>query len=225
MSERQEAKAEARAEREAQEAHAARKAATRQRLIWTGGGLAAAAIIALVVVLAAGGGDDPANGEQAAVEIPAAKETNLKAASTAAGAKTISYKWSYGTGAHTTDPVKYPTNPPTNGPHHPQWASDGDYAGRATPQTEMLVHALEHGRIEIQYSPDLPAEDVAQLQALYEEDPAHLLLFENATDMPAQVAVTAWGHGLLFDSFSPQVFDAIRAFKTTYRDKGPELVP
>ena len=89
----------------------------------------------------------------------------------------------------------------------------------------MLVHALEHGRIEIQYAPGLPADQVAQLSALYDEDPAHMLVFENATDMKAAVAVTAWGHGLLFDRFSPQVFDAIRAFRATYRDKGPELVP
>jgi hypothetical protein len=121
--------------------------------------------------------------------------------------------------------VKYPTNPPTNGPHHPQWAADGDYAGRATPQTEMLVHSLEHGRIEIQYRPGLPQAQIDQLQALYREDPEHVLLFENETNMDCDVAVTAWGHGLLCDRFSDDVFDAIRAFRDTYRDQGPEYVP
>lgn len=224
MSSRQERKDQARARREAEELAASQAASRRRRLQLVGGGLTAVAVIAGVVVIAAraGGGDEPEPARQAA--IPAQEVTDLKAAAKAADGKFTSYDWKYGTGAHTTDPVKYRMNPPTNGPHHPTWAADGNYAGRTTPPTEQLVHALEHGRIEIQYRPGLPAAQVAQLQALYDEDPAHVLLFENATDMDADVAVTAWGHGLLFATWNDGVFDAIRTFRDEYRDKGPEYV-
>ena len=42
--------------------------------------------------------------------------------------------------------------------------------------------------------------------------------------MDCDVAVTAWGHGLLCDTFTPKVFDAVRAFRDLHRDQGPEYV-
>ena len=59
-----------------------------------------------------------------------------------------------------------------------------------------LVHALEHGRIEIQYKPGRPPATVARLEKLVDELDSgyHMLLFENATQMPYAVAATAWGH-------------------------------
>ena len=50
----------------------------------------------------------------------------------------------------------------------------------------------------------------------------HLLLFENGTDMPFAVAATAWDNQLGCPTMNPKVFDAIRAFRTEYIDKGPE---
>jgi hypothetical protein len=84
---------------------------------------------------------------------------------------------------------------------------------------------MEHGRVEIQYRAGLPKHRIAQLVALYNEDPHHVLLFENKTNMPCEVAVTAWGHGMLCPKFTDAVFDAVRAFREQYRDKGPELIP
>ena len=49
----------------------------------------------------------------------------------------------------------------------------------------------------------------------------HLLLFENGTNMPFAVAATAWDHQLGCPTMNPQVFDAIRAFRDEYIDKGP----
>ncbi len=222
MTDRTNRKEAARAAREAAEAEAMRAAGSRRRIAITAGGFAAViAVGALGAALAGGFGSD-SGGDR--VTLPPAKTTELRAAATAAGGRFTKYDWNYGTGAHTTDTVKYPQNPPTNGPHNPQWAADGNYVGRATPQTEQLVHALEHGRIEIQYRPGLPQAQIDQLVALYEEDPQHVLIFENATAMTADVAATAWGHGLLLDRFSPAAIDAIRAFRDTYRDKGPEYV-
>jgi hypothetical protein len=89
------------------------------------------------------------------------------------------------------------------------------------------VHTLEHGRINIQYKAGTPPETIAQLETLYNEMDGghHLLLYENATDMPFAVAATAWDHQLGCPTMNPQVFDAIRAFRTEFIDKGPEVVP
>jgi hypothetical protein len=62
----------------------------------------------------------------------------------------------------------------------------------------------------------------AQLAGLFAERPRHVLLVENRTGMRCAVAVTAWGHGMLCPRFRPEIFDAIRAFRDTYVDKGPE---
>ena len=96
-----------------------------------------------------------------------------------------------------------------------------------TPELGKLVHTLEHGRIDIQYKPGTPATTVAQLETLYNEMDGghHLLLFENGTGMKSAVAATAWDASLNCATMNPQVFDAIRAFRTEHIDKGPEIVP
>ena len=52
-----------------------------------------------------------------------------------------------------------------------------------------------------------------------------MLLFQNTTNMPYQVAATAWTHSLTCPTMNDRVFDAIRTFRATYIDKGPEKVP
>lgn len=226
MSSPEERKEAARARRE-QEQAAAHAASRRKRLQLVGGGAAVVVVVAAVIgVLVAGGGDDtPGSPGAPAVKasIPAQKVTDLVPALAAAGVKQKTFK-DDGEGEHTTDPVKYPMNPPTNGPHNPVWAADGNYAGRTTPEIEQLVHSLEHGRVQIQYRPGLPAAQVAQLEALFDESPQHMQLFENATGMKGDVAVTAWTHSIEFPALTDAAFDAIRAFRDQYRDQGPEYV-
>jgi len=43
--------------------------------------------------------------------------------------------------------------------------------------------------------------------------------------MPFAVAATAWTHILGCKTMNPRVFDAIRAFRERFVDKGPELIP
>ena len=121
----------------------------------------------------------------------------------------------------------YKTNPPTSGNHFPTWSEDGVYPTGSTPPLGELVHTLEHGRIDVQYKPGTPAETVDQLNALLAEtnDGYHMLLFENQTNMDAQVAATAWGHSLTCPEMNDKVFDAIRTFRNEYIDQGPENVP
>ena len=63
----------------------------------------------------------------------------------------------------------YETNPPTSGNHNPEQLADGAYS--EMPEPGGLVHSLEHGRIEIQYSPDLPEEDQLALKGVFDERP------------------------------------------------------
>jgi hypothetical protein len=124
-------------------------------------------------------------------------------------------------------PADYQTNPPTSGDHDPEWYDDGVYVPGTTESLGMLVHTLEHGRINIQYKPGTPAARVEELEALYNEmnEGYHLLLYENTTGMDAQVAATAWTQSLTCPRMNEKVFDAIRTFRARYIDKGPETVP
>lgn len=86
------------------------------------------------------------------------------------------------------------------------------------------MHAQEHGRIVLQYRPGLPRRTLGQLVALLEESPEHVLLVENATEMPCDVAATTWGEGLICPRVNASTFDALRAFRDRFRDRGPEVV-
>ena len=196
--------------------------ARKRRFVLAGGVLVALVLVAVPALLLFGGGDDAPAPPPAA--IPAQQVTDLDRAVRLAGAKRISHDFAFGINEHTDGPVVYPTNPPTNGPHAFTWTQDGQYAGEPAPPTGQVVHAQEHGRIVIQYRPGLPARKLAQLVALYEELPEHVLLVENATEMPCEVAATAWGQGVLCPRLNDRSFDALRAFRDEFRDRGPESV-
>jgi len=61
-----------------------------------------------------------------------------------------------------------------------------------------MTLAIAHGaigRIELQYRPGAPATVIGQMRSLFNERGAyHSLLFENNTNMPYEVAATAWTH-------------------------------
>lgn len=238
MASRKEQKERARQARLAAERQAAAKAARARRIrIGLGVPLTIAIVAAIAVAIAAGGG----GGSRAAlapapsgVKLPAPKTTDLAAAVRAAGCTTIDTPDAVALSPQNrthVDPatkLKYQINPPTYGPHYPSPASDGYYPPAKTPATGYLLHAMEHGRIEYQYRPGLPAAQLQQLQALFNETDGQwsggqlLLLFENETNMPYAVAATAWGHVLGCKTFNPNVFDALRDFRAAYTNKGPE---
>jgi hypothetical protein len=129
-----------------------------------------------------------------------------------------------------SEPVTYATNPPTSGDHNPVPIADGAYATplnvntAKAPNVRNFVHSLEHGRVEIQYSQQLPEDDQLMIKGVFDEDPAGLLLFPN-NQMPYAVAATAWTALLGCPDYSPAALDAIRAFRDKYRGNGPEPVP
>jgi len=236
MASRQEEKEARRKERIERERKDAAAAARRKRLQLVGGGLLGLVAIAAVVVAilaASGGGDDeqeasaPAAGS-AAAQLPEQRTTDMAAAAKAAGC-TLTNPAFEGASHEQKDfaASDYKTNPPTSGNHFPDWYDDGVYAPGTTPNLGMLVHTLEHGRIDVQYKKGTPKADVAKLEALLAEqnDGYHMLLFENTTGMQPQVAATAWTHSLSCPDMNDKVFDAIRTFRARYIDKGPETVP
>jgi hypothetical protein len=235
VSSRQEEKERRRREREERDAAERRKASGKRRLQLVAGAVLAIAAIAAVIVavVSAGGNDDTKKaGESATAPIPARKISNFDAAVKAAGCtfKTYPSEGREHLPSDTAVNNKYKTNPPTSGAHRPTPAEDGVYAAANAPAKENFVHALEHGRIEIQYAPGTPQQTVNQLNTLFNEPVKgvagyHQLLFQNNTKMPFAVAATAWTHILGCKTMNPRVFDAIRAFRERFVDKGPELIP
>lgn len=198
---------------------------------------AAAGVVGLVVigaliwvVASSGGGDDgggaahinqgtgSTNGiepdERAGVEPAVAKEKNLVKAAKLAGCTLRLELREEGkehipTTAATPD---YKTNPPTSGNHvePPYQQADGAY--REMPGEIFIVHALEHGRMEIQYSSDLPTSDQLELKGLYDTMPGGTLLFPNS-NMDYAVAATTWTNLLGCREYKgAATIDAIRAF-------------
>ena len=192
--------------------------------------LVVVAVAAIVIALTAGGGNANRLRHQgvariANATIPPPTDRNLRHAAAAASCTLLDPR-SEGHN-HVLTSVNYRSNPPSSGPHYPAPAHDGIYDPGNTPPKELLVHALEHGRVEIQYSPGTSRETIGALQALVDEfarrdnDP-RILLFQNMTRMPYAVAAVAWTHILGCPSYSPAVLDAIRDFRAAYDLKAPE---
>ena len=237
MSHRQEEKQRRREERLAKEQADKARAARRQRMQIVLGGVAVIAAVAVVVLLVSGGlGGDGDGGNDAGAEPQAASDVtlpeqqlgDLQQAARAAGCRVTNPEIEGSTHESRQFAASdYETNPPTSGNHFPEWYEDGVYEAGDVPQLGMLVHTLEHGRINVQYRPGTPAETVAELEALLAEqsDGYHMLLYENTTGMDAAVAATTWGHSLTCPEMNDEVFDAIRTFRAEYIDQGPEDVP
>jgi hypothetical protein len=236
---RQEEKERRKAERLAREEAERKAAGRRKRLQMAFGALIAIVAVAGIAFAATslGGGDDsggdkpepsrPAS-ESDLPALPEQQTSDLTAAAKAAGCKVTNPAVE---GANHEDrdftASDYQTNPPTSGNHNPDWYEDGIYAPGDVPRLGMLVHPLEHGRIEVQYKPGTPAETVKQLEAFMAEqsDGYHMLMFENTTGMDAAVAATAWTHSVTCPEMNDKVFDVLRTFRARFIDKGPEQVP
>jgi hypothetical protein len=192
--------------------------------IVAGGVLAVAAIVAVVVAIAAGGGGSGSSGgfgfskkAKDASTPPAQKINDLAQAAKAAGCKLDNPPIEGRT--HVTGKVKYHTNPPTSGNHYPIPQPDGVYT--QTPPLTHLVHTLEHGRVELEYSPSISRKRLSQLGGYFNEEPAYMVLFPNGS-MPYQFAAVAWGHLAGCKRITDETFDVIRAFKRRYLGAAPE---
>ena len=235
MASRAEEKERRRQERMALE-ESERKSAARTRRLQLAGGplLGVAAVVAVVIAVTSGGsssssgsGPSPSDSASSSVKLPVRKVTDLAAAAKAAGCVVKSFPLEGRD--HTTAKVTYKTNPPTSGNHNPDPAQDGFYPNGAPPK-ERNVHALEHGRIELQWKPGAPQNVINTLEAIFNEplkgkSGYHQLLYENNTGMPFEVAVASWQHYLGCPTWNANVIDAVRSYREQYVDKGPEFIP
>src|SRR4051794_7783414 len=179
MASRKEQKERLRAERLEREQADAAAAARRKRVGYgVAGVLVAAVVAALAVIALAGGGSDNSSGPASSSKgwgsgpLPKRKETDLAAAAKTAGC-VLKHPASEGRG-HTTSPktqVNYKSQPPTSGKHWAIPTHDGAYLKTPTPY-EGLVHALEHGRVDVWFKPSVSASTRGSLKKLYDEDKA-----------------------------------------------------
>ncbi len=241
MASRKEQKEALRKEREEREAAAKAEQRRRQLIGYAAGGVVVLIAVVVGAVILAGGGGDEGGGKApdgggdvlpGGGSVPNQKITDLSAAAKAAGCELKDYPGK--SREHTGDlneQVPYDSDPPSEGKHFQVPADDGAY--EEAPATTQLVHTLEHGRIIIWFKKSLPADDRAGLKALFDDDDYHMVLTPNDT-MKYAVAATAWnaapepnGTGRLLgcNKFTPEVFDALRAFTEEHRDNGPETVP
>lgn len=125
----------------------------------------------------------------------------------------------------TSPEPNYETNPPTSGNHvePPYQQADGAYSKE--PKQLDVVHSLEHGRMAIQYSPELPEKVQLELKGLYDTMYGATLLFPNSK-MPYEVAATTWTNLLGCKTYKGAItLDAIRAFgRETWGKYGGEPV-
>jgi hypothetical protein len=146
--------------------------------------------------------------------VAAVKVTNLKEAAKKAG---CDLRLNLPEEGHTHIPPtaptpEYETNPPTSGNHVEPPFQQADGAYKEMPQEIDFLHSLEHGRIEIQYSPNLPESAQLELIGLYDTMYGATLLFPN-TNMPYEVAATSWRNLLGCNEYKGDItLDAIRDF-------------
>jgi len=233
---REEEKRIKREERLAREEADRRSAARRKRLQYVGGGvlvLAALAAVAVALVTVLGGSSSADEPRQAASspaglpKLPPAAITELDEAAKAAGCNVTNAKFEgQDHEERSFTPADYQTNPPTSGNHAPIWYEDGIYEPGNAPDIGQQVHTLEHGRIDVQYRAGTPKAKTDQLESLVAENEGyHMLMYENTTKMPYEVAATAWTQMLGCTTLNDKTFDALRTFRDEYLDKGPEKIP
>jgi hypothetical protein len=233
--------------RQVREERESRRSKSDKRRVWLAYGgagiIALAVVVGIGVVIASSVSEDDeglahieqASGSTNAVSPdaregtppPAPRTTNLEQAAKKAGCELRLKLRDEGRThiAKDADTPDYGTSPPTSGNHTapPYQQADGAYS--EMPGEAEMVHALEHGRMQIQYSPDLPEEAQLELKGLYDTMYGGTLLFPN-DNMDYEVAAATWTNLIGCDQYKGAVtLDAIRAFgKQTWGRFGGEPV-
>ncbi|MFX0537956.1 DUF3105 domain-containing protein [Ornithinimicrobium sp. Y1847] len=117
--------------------------------------------------------------------------------------------YEYAAAVHQPGPVEYTESPPVGGPHHDAWWDCGVYSEPVP--NEHVVHSLEHGAVWLTYQPDLPADQIAVLERLGEQD---YMLVSPKPEQDSPVVATSWGNQLTLDDADERVLTAfIRQYK------------
>jgi uncharacterized protein DUF3105 len=99
-------------------------------------------------------------------------------------------------------------------------AADGSYAGRRSPSLAAVIHALYHGRVLVQYRPDLPKRQIDELDRLVSSDSDKVLLFANQTGMRAPLAATSYLSLMTCQKVDSRTLHALRVYRDRRRGFG-----
>ena len=97
---------------------------------------------------------------------------------------------------HQDGELTYEQTPPVGRAHNAVWQNCGVYEQPVANQ--HAVHSLEHGAVWVTYRPDLPAEQVEQLQTMFRGRGYTLL--SPYPDLPTPIVASAWGAQLQLES-------------------------
>lgn len=188
-----------------------RQRRTQLRKLYTWGALAAAvALIVVWVVLARSGSNK-------------ARATSAKIAKAAGCAEPRSFPIEGREHVAPPQRVTYGTNPPTSGNHYSAPTQTGIHAQPV--QDEQAVHNLEHGHVEIFYTPgQLSPAALTALEQFVRQDAAHRLILPRP-NTPAPVAFAAWGESQVCAAPTDKIVDAARDFARRFGGRGPESIP
>jgi hypothetical protein len=225
VSSRHEEKERRRLEREEAERAAASSSARRKRLGLVLGGVLAVAIGVIVALAVASGDDNGAVGAPPTSRRRARPTRPRPRAPPAASCARIPSRAA-------TTPARASGTAATRRPRatttpRPRWTA----CTPSPPDLEQSVHALEHGRINVQYKPGTPAATVRLLSSLVENFEVkgtpgyHALLFENQTNMEPAVAATAWTKALTCPTMNDRVYRRDPDVLARERRQGPRVHP
>jgi hypothetical protein len=112
----------------------------------------------------------------------------------------------------TDEGVVYTSDPPTSGPHQP--GPDVDGVVEQPLSRPVQVGVLERGDVLLQHRPDLPADQLAELEALAGDG----VVVAPNPDLPDAVVATAWLYKRACDAVDA---DALQEFADERRGKAP----
>jgi hypothetical protein len=93
--------------------------------------------------------------------------------------------------------------PPVGGTHNPAWQNCGIYEEPV--EAQYTIHSMEHGAVWITYQPDLPQEQIDQLQETVRGQ--NFLLLTPWPNLQSPIVLTAWGLQLEVDSADDERID------------------
>ena len=111
-------------------------------------------------------------------------------------------------GDHTEQNVDYETTPPAGGDHNPVWQNCGVYSEPV--RNETSIHSLEHGAVWITYRPDLPEEQVSQLEDLAQGE--SYMLVSPMEGLPSPIVASAWGNQLQAEDASSEKLEQFKSY-------------
>jgi hypothetical protein len=106
--------------------------------------------------------------------------------------------------------IPFGERPPAGGTHDPRWQNCGVYDNPIN--TANAVHAMEHGAVWITFQPDLPADQIADIQDRFRGQT--FMLVSPYPEQVSPIVLTAWGTQLDVDSLDDE---RVEQFVERYR--------